>query len=198
MRKSKYSRPLAQLLKMPAFTAKDAARKGIPSYELSYYCKRGIIERIAHGLYRPAHDTIHIDAQWEDLALTAKSIPHGVICLISALCIYGLTDQIMRQSWIAIPNSAKKAMRPHLRIVRLRNMALGKTKIKLGRSTVNIFDRERTIIDSFRLLSHEVAIKALKAYLSWTEGYKPDLRKLQEYARLLKVEIHPYVLALTT
>jgi predicted transcriptional regulator of viral defense system len=198
MRKSKYFRQLAQLLKMPFFTAKDAARKGIPSYELSYYCKNGLLERVAHGHYRPVHGKAHEEAQWEDLILTVKSIPQGVICLISALCIYDLTDQIMRQSWVAIPNSAKRPKRPHLRIVRLRNMSLGKTKIKLGKSSVNIFNRERTIIDAFRLLSLEVAIKALKAYLSWTGGYKPDLKKLQEYARLLNVEIHPYILALTT
>ena len=198
MRKSKYFHSLAQLLKMDSFTAKDAAGKGMPSYELSYYCKRGIIERVAHGLYCPTHGKAHADAQWEDLVLITKSIPQGIICLISALCIYGLTDQIMRQSWIAIPNKAKKPKRPHLRAVRLRNMTLGRTKIKLGTSTVNIFNRERTIIDAFRLLSHEVAIKALKSYLSWTEGYKPNLNKLQEYARILKVEIHPYVLALTT
>jgi predicted transcriptional regulator of viral defense system len=198
MRKSKYFRQLAQLLKMPFFTTKDASRKGMPSYELSYYCKCGVIERVAHGIYRPAHGEGQTDAQWESLVLISKSIPQGVICLISALCIYDLTDQIMRQSWIAIPNSAKRPKRPHLRVVRLRNMSLGKIKIKLGKTTVNIFNRERTIIDAFRLLSHEVAIKALKAYLSWTGGHKPDLKKLQEYARLLKVEIHPYILALTT
>ena len=196
MRKTKYFRTLEYLLKMPSFTAEVAARKGMPSHALSYYCKRGVIERVAHGLYRPVYTKG--DTQWEDLILISNSIPHGVICLISALCIYGLTDQIMRQSWIAIPNKAKKPKRPHLRTVRLRNMHLGKTKIKLGKLTVNIFDRERTIIDAFRLLSHEVAIKALKAYLSWAEGYKPNLKKLQEYARLLKVGIHPYVLALTT
>ncbi len=189
-------RSLGPLLKRSFFNAEDAAIKGIPSYALSYFCKLGMIERVSRGLYRSV--TYQGDAQWEDLVLTAKSIPQGVICLISALSIYGLTDQIMRQSWIAIPNYAKRPKRPHLRVVRLRNMTLGKTKIKLGKSTVNIFNRERTVIDAFRLLSHEVAIKALKAYLSWTEGYKPDLKKLQEYARLLRVEINPYVLALTT
>jgi len=198
MRKSKYLRSLEPLLKRTFFSAKEAAVKGIPSHALSYFCKLGIIETVSHGLYRPVHGSSQEDAQWEDLILTAKSIPQGIICLISALCVYGLTDQIMRQSWIAIPNRVKRPKRPHLRVVRLRNMTLGKTKIKLGKSTVNIFNRERTIIDAFRLLSHEVAIKALKAYLSWTEGYKPDLKKLQEYARLLRVEIHPYVLALTT
>lgn len=198
MRQSKYFHQLAQLLKMPFFTAEDASRKGMPSYELSYYCKRGVIERVSHGLYRPAHGESKTDAQWESLVLTAKSIPQGVICLISALSIYDLTDQIMRQSWIAIPNSTKSPKRPNIRVIRLRNMSLGKTKIKLGETTVNIFNRERTIVDSFRLLSHEVAIKALKAYLSWSGGHKPDLKKLQEYAKLLKVEIHPYILALTT
>lgn len=38
-----------------------------------------------------------------------------------------------------------------------------------------IFGRERTIIDSFRLLSQETAIKALKMALSSKSGVRLDL-----------------------
>jgi len=129
--------------------------------------------------------------------LTASSIPHGVICLISALCYYDLTDQIMREYWIAIPNEDKCPKRPHTRIVLMRNIRLGQIIVKIGNYNLNIFDRERTIIDAFRYLNHEVAIKALQAYLTTSANYQPNLPKLSQYAKLLRTNITPYIMAMT-
>ena len=77
----------------------------------------------------------------------------------------------------------------------MRNIELGQTKIQIGNFHLKIFDRERTIVDSFRYLSREVAIKALQTYL---RQKKPDLGKLMKYAKVLRVDIHPYIMALTT
>jgi predicted transcriptional regulator of viral defense system len=77
-------------------------------------------------------------------------------------------------------------------------MDLGKTEINLEGVKVPIFDRERTIIDAFRLLSYEVAIKALKAALSQTKKNRIDLVKLQAYAKQLRVNITPYLMSITT
>ena len=54
--------------------------------------------------------------------------------------------------------------------------------------SVPIFDRERTIIDAFRLLSIETAVKALKKYLTG-DAKNIDLLKLQKYAEKLRVDI---------
>jgi predicted transcriptional regulator of viral defense system len=157
-----------------------------------------VIERVGRGVYKSTSYEPIVELQWENLALTAATIPKGAICLISALTIYELTDEIMRECWIAVSNRTKPPKRPHTRIIRMRNMNLGKERKILGEYKVFIFDRERTIVDSFRFLSKETAIKALQAYLARTGGYKPDLRKLQKYARLLRVDLNPYILALTT
>lgn len=198
MRTSKYHNKLLPLLKKPLFKAEDARVQGIPSRMLSYYCQRGVIERVSRGVYRVIAASSGVDLEFEELVLTASSIPHGVICLISALCYYNLTDQIMREYWIAIPNADKSPKRPHLRVVRMRNMTLGQTTVKIGKYNVHIFDRERTVVDSFRFLSHEVAIKALQAYLKPAVGRKPDLPKLSKYAKILRINITPYIMAFTT
>ena len=72
-----------------------------------------MIERAGRGLYRVAEASSGVDLDFEELVLTASSIPKGVVCLISALCYYNLTDQIMREYWIAIPNTDKSPKRPH-------------------------------------------------------------------------------------
>lgn len=197
MRQSKYGTALQHLLKMPLFMVKEAESRGIPRHLLAYYVKTGVLERLYPGVYRSADYEPKIDFPWEHVACAAASIPEGVICLISALCIYDLTDQVMREAWIAIPNRAYASKRPNTRIIRMRNLDLGKKEMMLGEYKVKIFDKERCVVDAFRYLSHEIAIKALQHYLRG-KSHKPDLKKLQEYAKILRVKLTPYILAYTT
>lgn len=198
MKGSKYFGLLKPLLKRPFFRTEEAHEKGIPSHALCYFCKCKIIKRVSRGIYSPSDYEPKVDFPWENLALIASATPNGVICLISALCLYDLTDQIMREIWLAVPRNTKPPKRPNTRIIRMKNIELGRENMKLGEYKVQIFDRERTIVDAFRFLSKEIAIKALQAYLSRTGGYKPDLRKLDQYATLLGVDLTPYILSLTT
>lgn len=198
MTTSKYDAAIQLFMETPVFTAAEARAAGIPSRMLSHFCKKGLIERVTRGIYKGSKAKIEIDFQWEDLALAVMGIPNGVICLISALCYYGLTDQIMRQFWIAIPHASKSPQRPKTRIIRMRNIELGQTEIQLGTSHLKIFDKERTVVDSFRYLSKEIAIKSLQGYLRQTGSAKPDLNKLLKYAKTLRVDIHPFIMALTT
>lgn len=198
MTHSKYDAKIRIFIETPVFTAAEARAAGIPARMLAHFCKKGVIERVTRGVYKGSEAKIEIDFQWEDLALMAMGIPNGVICLISALCYYGLTDQIMRQFWIAIPHASKSPQRPKARIIRMRNIELGQTEIQLGTTRLKIFDKERTVVDSFRYLSKEIAIKALQAYLRQTNSAKLDLNKLLKYAKVLRVDIHPFIMALTT
>lgn len=195
---SKYDAILQIFIETPVFTAAEARSAGIPSRMLAHFCKKGLIERVTRGVYKGSQAKTEIDFQWEDLALMAMGIPNGVICLLSALCYYGLTDQIMRQFWIAIPHASKRPQRPKTRIIRMRNIELGQTEIQLGTARLKIFDKERTVVDSFRYLNKEIAIKALQAYLRQTGSAKPNLNKLLKYAKTLRVDIHAFIMALTT
>lgn len=186
------------ILEKPVFSASEARELGVHPSLLSYYCTKGILERISRGLYRKTDRELDVPVQWEDVALTSASIPSGVICLITALSYYNLTDEIPRQIWIAVPRNSWPPTRRNTKIVRLSNFELGVEDINLGEIPVKIFNRERTIVDSFRLLSKEIAIKALKRYLTTTEAHKPDLAKLHGYAKELRSNIIPYVETLTT
>lgn len=185
-------------MKKPFFSAAEARKVGVQSRLLSYYVEQGIFDRIGRGVYRVANGETDIEPEWEDIALVAASIPNGTICLISALCYYHFTDEIMRNYWIAIPHNARKIKRLRTRIIRMRNMKLGRQQIQLGKFKINIFDRERTVLDAFRYLGKEIAIKALRAYLKPSLEHSTNLRKLQDYAKQLRVPIQPYLMSLTT
>ena len=189
---------LKDLFARPVFYAAEAREAGIHPSRLSYYVKTNRIERIGHGVYRGVESFVDADFQWEDLIIIAKSIPRGIVCLVSALALYELTDEMPREHWIAVPHSTTAPKREHTRIVRMRDMKTGKTLYPIGRETVAIFDRERTIIDAFRYLSKEIAIKALKAAVSGKASSKLDIKKLQQYARQFGLNLEPYILTVTT
>jgi len=189
---------ISYLMKKASFTIKEAEKLGVNRRDLSRYVERGVLERIARGIYRNPQIETKAPFQIEDLLLTAQSVPQGVICLVSALSFYEMTDQIPRAHWIAVPNDRKAPKRPMTRIVRMRNMTLGKKPLKIGRIETFIFDRERCVVDAFRYLDKETAIKALKIYLQTTAEHRPDFKKLSAYARALRTKIHDYTMALTT
>ncbi|MBS4167510.1 hypothetical protein [Parachlamydia sp. AcF125] len=168
----KYENKLEKLLGQPFFTLNEAEGRGVLRWAIIYLAKKGILEKLCPGIYRSSTYEPKVDFEWENLAFTAASIPEGVICLISALCYYGLTDQSMR------------------------NTDLGKETITMGEYRVHIFDRERTIVDAFRYLSKEIALKALRQYFTLTDK-KPNQKKLIEYANILHVNINPYILSYT-
>ncbi len=198
MRKIKEFNKLKELLEKPLFSSSDAKRVGVSSSLLSYYVKKGLIERVDRGLYRGKEYPLDVDFRWEDLILAAKSISDGVVCLISALALYGLTEEIPRAHWIAVANTSRAPKRKEVKVIRMRNIHLGRTEIKVGSEKIQIFDRERTIVDTFRYLGKETAIKALKSALAKNGEEKIDLKKLQDYAREFRVKIDPYILAVTT
>ncbi|MGR3973995.1 MAG: type IV toxin-antitoxin system AbiEi family antitoxin domain-containing protein [Candidatus Rhabdochlamydia sp.] len=196
MKPLKYLEQLSCFEHAPFFTVKEASLRQVPRHALAYLVKRGDLERIHTGTYRFVSYEPEVEFQWEHLALAAATVLEGVICLISALYYYNLTDQGMKEIWIAIPHACHAPKRAGVRIVRMRNTTLGKTFIMLGEYPVHIFDKERCVIDAFRYLSQEIALKALQNYFK--ASLKPDLKTLQDYAKKLRVNITPYLLSYTT
>jgi len=199
MEKSTRFNTIRSLLIQPFFTADQANKLEVSSAHLAYYVKKGLLRRLSRGIYQSTdYQGPPENFRWEDLIEAVNSVPGGVICLISALAIYDITEEIPREHWIAVSHGTSIIRGEAFRIVRFRNMELGKTTIDLNGVKIPLFDRERTIIDSFRLLSRETAIKALKMALSKKGGERLDLRKLQSYAKKLRFNINPYLLTATT
>lgn len=177
------------------FTSREAKKLGIPYSLLNYYIKRGDIKRIGRGLYKGAHAP-KMHSIWEDLIERVSSVPNGAICLISALAFYGLTEVLPHQHWIAIKHSTSAKKNRSVKLIRMRNFELGKTTVTIEGIPIAIFDMERTIVDAFRLLSIETAIKALRMALSGKGPKKLDILKLEAYARQLRCDITPYLVSL--
>lgn len=198
MRPQAYLKSLTPLLNQPSFTSKEAKMLGVSASVLAHYVKAGKLKRIRRGVYQ-AISYQNLEAfRWEDLIESVRSITGGIICLTSALAVYDLTEEIPRQHWIGIRHGTSVRRNRHIKIVRFRDLELGKTEIELEGILVPIFDKERTLVDAFRLLSRETAIKALKIALAQGGKNRIDLRKLEVYAKQLHVDIAPYLLSIMT
>src|SRR5438309_237150 len=96
---------------------RDLAMRDIPSDYLDRLRRRGLVERVARGVYTWPRDDV---TEHHSLAEVARKIPSGVVCLLSALQFHGLTTQIPRAVWLAMPNKAwvPKVESPKIRVVR--------------------------------------------------------------------------------
>lgn len=188
---------LKKLLSAMSFTSKEAKANGVSSEMLAYYVRIGDIERLGRGLYRGIRAPTMINFQWEDLVVAVRNTTDGVICLTSALALYELTEEIPRQHWIAIRHGTRYQTNTSVKVVRMRNHTLGKTVMDIEGMAVPIFDKERTILDAFRYLSKETALKALRTGLQQPLAQRINIEKLRTYAKKMRVNIDPYLMAMT-
>jgi predicted transcriptional regulator of viral defense system len=156
----------------------------------------GLVERVGRGLYVAA------DAQWTEhhsLAEVAARVPHGVVCLLSALNVHGLTTQAPSEVWVAVDRKARAPREPGLpiRLVRFSGAALtsGIEERSVEGVTVRVYSPAKTVVDCFRYrnkIGLDVAIEALR------DCYRQRLAtvdELWEYASKLRVAavIRPYL-----
>lgn len=188
---------LKPLLLAPRFTSEEARIHGVSSSTLAYYVKQKALIRIGHGVYRGVNAPSPTDFRWEDLIEAMQRVRDGVICLTSALSLYHLTEEMPSQHWIAIRNDTIHRAMPNTKVVRMRNLTLGKTTIQIGNISLPIFDRERTIVDAFRYLGRETALKALKVALTKKGNEKVNIEKIRQYAKKLRIKIEPFLIAMT-
>jgi len=161
----------------------------------------GVIEKVTSGLYRIAdlEPEGNYSQGYIDVCL---AMPGAVICLLSALAYYNLSDINPQKVFIALPNKSKmrKIIYPPVEVFYFRDnlYELGKRKIETPTGDFWIYDEEKTVCDIFRFrnkLGEDLALEALGNYLKQKES---DLVKLQQYAirSHLKTILLPYLKAM--
>lgn len=177
---------LQKHFKKKTFTPKEAADLGISARMLNHFLKKGEIHKVGRGLYSFIEFSTD-EAEWKyyDLAIAAKSYKGAVICLVSALNYWNLTEEFERSFWLAFPNNRPAIKNESIKMYRPRNLIIGIIKIKLSGIDVKITDPERSIIDAFKYLDEESAITSLRLYLNQEEN-KIQMAKLIDYAIKLR------------
>jgi predicted transcriptional regulator of viral defense system len=174
----------------------DALRLGINRKTLYAMRDADVVEPVSRGLYRLASlDPL----AHPDLVTVALRVPHGVLCLISALSFHDLTTQVPHTLDVALERGKTKPRLdyPPTRFVWFSGPAFheGIETHQLDGVPVRIYDPEKTLVDSFRYRNQIGMDVTLEALRLWRERRKKKLDVLLEYARMRHVErgMRPYL-----
>ena len=169
---------------------------GVPRVYLQRLCQRGILERVGRGLYVLADADV---TEHHSFAAACKRVPHGVVCLLSALRFHGLTTQLPSEVWMAIGESARRprVQRPRIRFVRFSGPALveGVQKIKIENVPVKVYGAAKTVVDCFKYrnkIGRDVAIEALRDCRRQRKATNDELWRFAKICRVANV-MRPYL-----
>lgn len=148
------------------FRPRDLETLDIAFPDLQRLVAAGTVEKVGAGLYRL---TAAEPSEFETLAMVASAAPGGIICLLSALRLYGIGTQAPHEVWIALDRKARKPARlpAKVRTVRFSGVMLSygiETHRILG-VPVRVTSAARTVVDCFRYRSKlglDVALEALR------------------------------------
>ena len=129
----------------------DLERRGFPRWRIRAAVDAGELERVARGLYVKSGAEV---SENHSFVQVARRVPHGAICLLSALRFHNLTTQNPHEVWVAIgPKDRKPAPEsPPLRVVRFspRHFDLGLEEHEAEGATLRVYSVARTVVDLFR------------------------------------------------
>lgn len=173
----------------PVFRSKEAVAAGISWRDLYALRDEGEVLELSRGLFQLA-DTAGIGNI--DLVAVCARAPHGMIALDSALSYWDLTDQIPAMVHLAVPEDSHRPAIDHpptrVHVFRAATFALGRMEVREeGGERFGITDRERTVVDAFRLrhiVGEDEAHGALRRYLRQP---RPKLARLADLGRKLRV-----------
>lgn len=148
----------------------DLEPQGLTRHGLDRLIDSGEFERIAPGLFLRSGLADDTTAAW--IAIAAKR-PDATLCLLTALSLHDLTDEIPARSDIAIPRGTQPVTVHHAPIAWHRfdadTFSIGRTEHALpDGSSIGLYSAERTLIDLFRLRhawGSDLALGALKQWL---------------------------------
>ncbi len=193
---SKMQQVLELAHEMGVIRAKDAEAKGIHPEYLKRLEQQGLLIRSARGLYTFTEAEI---TESHSLVEAAKRVPHGIICLLSALSFYELTTQAPFEVWLTISQKArapKEDILP-LRIVYMSGQALksGIEEHEIEGVRVRVYSVAKTVVDCFKFrnkIGLDVAIEALR---SSTRERHCSIDEIWHYAKICRMQnvMRPYL-----
>ena len=179
---------------------RDLQSHGIPRLYLRMAADKGLVMQVGRGLYvaRGSRPTQH-----HSVAQASKRVPHGVVCLLSALRFHDLTTQSPFQVWLAISDKARlpKIDNPPLRIVRSsqKTLAYGVQEHRIEGVNVRIFSPAKTVADCFRYrnkIGLDVALEALRECRRKRRATSDELWQAAKVCRVANV-MRPYLESLS-
>jgi len=179
---------------------KDLSDHGIAPVYLRRLLQQGELVQSTRGIYRLADRK---PSPQHRLAQAAKRVPHGVVCLASALDFHDLARKAPAEVWMAIDRKARLPSVGELpiRFVRFSGAALreGVEEHLIEGVPVHVTSCAKTVVDLFKYRNKLGLAPALDALRDCLRKQKCPMDELWRFAIVCRVEtvIRPYLEALS-
>ncbi len=180
--------------------SRELEARGLTRKRIMQMRERGELEHLGRGLYQlPKAPITHNHT----LAQVAVRVPHGVICLLSALQFHHLTTQDPWQVWLLLEKGARTPMvdYPPLRTFRASGEAFtaGVEEYITEGVRLRVTCVAKTVVDCFKYRSKVGMAVALEALRECLYEKRADRAALRHYARICRMEhvMAPYIEALS-
>ena len=189
-----YAKKIAK--KAGILCASDFAAYGIQRAYLYRLHKMGAVDRVGRGLY--AYHNAHL-TEGHSIAEASKKVQKGVVCLLSALRLHGLTSQNPFEVWMAIDRKARppKSDTLKIRLVRYSGEALtaGVEVRKIERVSVRVYIVAKTVADCYKYRNKIGLDVALEALRECRKKRACTMDELWHYAKICRVAnvMRPYL-----
>jgi predicted transcriptional regulator of viral defense system len=181
--------------KKGSLRSSDLTEIGASRTLLPYLVKRGILRRIARGAYVLAD---HI-SEHETFLEIASTVPHGVICLLSALQFHELTTQMPMEAWVAIERdrAVPKSGRLPLHIVKFSGFAFseGIEEHETEGVVIRVYSPAKTVVDCFKFRNRiglDVAREALIDGIKQKKATRDEIYRYAKLCRMIRI-MQPYL-----
>jgi predicted transcriptional regulator of viral defense system len=174
----------------------DLQEVGAARMMLTRMTASGQLEKVGRGLYRlPGANA----SEHEMLAAVATKVPQAVFCLLTALQFHGLTTQLPRQVWIAMPRGSHvpKLDYPPLKMVQFTGEAYteGLEIFERDQVPLRVYGVAKTVADCFKhrnKIGLDAALEALRDARSQKKASADDLWHFAKICRVANV-MRPYL-----
>ena len=191
-----------QIIKMAGeqgFVSSSELRKsGFSPSLLCYMKSMGMLRRISRGVYTLPE---HISSR-ETFVEIALMIPHGVLCLLSALQYHELTTQMPYEVWVAIKAGSHylRNRKMPVRIVQISGeiFSAGIETHDEDGIKIRVYCPARTVVDCFRFrnkIGTDIAVEALRDALKQKKATADEIWEYARQCRMTKV-MRPYMEAI--
>jgi predicted transcriptional regulator of viral defense system len=176
----------------------DILAAGVHPRELYAARDEGRLVGVTRGVFR----LVDLPVTEPDLIAVATRMPRGVLCLVTALHLHGLTQEIPRAVHVALPRGVHPARLefPPVEVYHFSaaSLAAGVDEREVDGVPVRLTSPAKSVADAFKFRSRvglEAAVDALKQTLRTRSATAAEIDQMARVDRVQAI-IRPYLLAL--
>ncbi len=159
------------------FTYNELLLKYKSAYQIEKAVKNSEIYKIEKGIYSDVANVKYLE-------VITKKYPYGVIASYSAYYYYNLTDVIPNKIYLATKRNGTTIDSKKIKQIRMKDELynLGKTKIEYEGIKINIYDKERMLIELARnknKIGYDLYKEIISNYRK--QVHLLDTQKIEEY-----------------